>query len=249
MTKKLLVADDSVTIQRVVHLAFAGEDVQIEAVSDGGLALEAARRIQPDIIFADVFMPGLNGYELCAQVKNEPGLKGTPVVLMVGAFESYDSEEASRAGSSGCLTKPFDTNELLQIFGSLVKEPPAPAEPAVAAATEIEAPTLREPAPAAMALALEPPLGERTRSSFLGPDRILDLFASVTATAASGHGTSGVSASSIPREIVRTIIDSVVRQISPDIIREVAWEVIPELSEMIIREKMGSGRDDYSLEK
>ncbi len=249
MTRKLLVADDSVTIQRVVHLAFAGEDVQIEAVSSGELVVEAARNLKPDIIFADVFMPGCNGYEVCEQIKADPMLKTIPVVLMVGTFEPFDPNEAARVRSNGCLTKPFDTNELLQIFNDLVTAPPAPVVPEPASVREESQAAAMHAPPRRSVLTLDPPLSERTRASFLGPQRVLELFTSVAPAASTGWSLPESPPSPLPREIVRTIVDGVIRQISPEIVREVAWEVIPELSEMLIRQKMNENPEDNSLRK
>jgi CheY-like chemotaxis protein len=174
MTKKLLVADDSVTIQKVVNLTFAGEDVSIEAVSSGDQALDKIRELRPDMVLADVFMPGLNGYEVCASVKGDPDLSGIPVVLLVGTFEPFDEAEAARVKSDGHLTKPFDTSELIQIVRSLLDKP---------VRASVSAATTRVSAPEAAAAtfeggASEPPLvSVRAQESFLGQARILDVFA------------------------------------------------------------------------
>src|SRR6185437_2572876 len=90
MPHKLLLADDSVTIQRVIELTFADEDVQVIAVSNGQEAIERAQRERPDIVLADVGMPERNGYEVAAFIKGQPSLKDIPVVLLTGAFEPVD---------------------------------------------------------------------------------------------------------------------------------------------------------------
>ena len=122
MPIKLLLADDSITIHKVVNLTFAAEDVSIESVTQGDVAIERARETRPDIILADVFMPGRNGYEVCAAIKEDPQLAETPVVLLVGTFEPFDEIEASRAKCDAYLTKPFDTSELIDIVHSLVEQ-------------------------------------------------------------------------------------------------------------------------------
>src|SRR5687768_2198600 len=120
MTKKLLVADDSITIQKVVSLSFAGEDVVIHSVSNGDQALERIRAVMPDLVLADVFMPGRNGYEVCAAIKDDPNLRQIPVILLVGTFEPFDEAEATRVKSDGRLTKPFDTGEMVDLVHSLI---------------------------------------------------------------------------------------------------------------------------------
>ena len=174
---RLLLADDSITIHKVVSLTFASENVVIDAVMDGAQAIERAAATSPDIVLADVFMPEPNGYQVCAAIKSEPKLAGTPVVLLVGTFEPFDELEASRVRCDAYLTKPFDTSELVQIVKSLVDRKPAAAGhggEAAALAAERRA--------SAAAGALDPgvPLSAlaspRARESFLGSNSILDLF-------------------------------------------------------------------------
>jgi CheY-like chemotaxis protein len=172
MTKKLLVADDSVTIQKVVNLTFAGEDVVIEAVSSGDVAVQRIREIHPDVILADVFMPGMNGYEVCSSVKQDPDLAAIPVVLLVGTFEPFDEAEAARVKSDGHLTKPFDTSELIQLVRALLNK--SQGSGAVAATS----PAAPAQAPATLSGIAESPLvSVRAQESFLGDSRILDVFA------------------------------------------------------------------------
>jgi CheY-like chemotaxis protein len=108
MTHKLLLADDSVTIQRVIELTFADEDVEVTTVGDGQLAIDRLDVDPPDIILADVDMPKRDGYEVAAYVKSRPKLAHIPVVLLTGAFEPVDQARAAAAGSSDVLAKPFE---------------------------------------------------------------------------------------------------------------------------------------------
>jgi CheY-like chemotaxis protein len=108
MPRKLLLADDSVTIQRVIELTFADEDIQVIAVGDGRQAIERVERERPDIILADVGMPERDGYEVAAFVKSNPALAQIPVVLLTGAFEPIDESRARAVGCDGVLVKPFE---------------------------------------------------------------------------------------------------------------------------------------------
>src|SRR3954468_1656000 len=103
----LLLADDSVTIQRVIELTFADEDIQVVAVSDGDQAIARLDAAPPDIVLADVGMPGKNGYEVAQYIRRTPKLSHIPVVLLTGAFEPVDQERANAAGCDGVLAKPF----------------------------------------------------------------------------------------------------------------------------------------------
>src|SRR5512134_254938 len=108
MPHKLLLADDSVTIQRVIELTFADEDIRVIAVGDGRQAIERIQAERPDIVLADIGMPERDGYEVAAFVKSHPDLGHVPVLLLTGAFEPIDEGRAKAAGCDGVLVKPFE---------------------------------------------------------------------------------------------------------------------------------------------
>jgi CheY-like chemotaxis protein len=123
--RKLLLADDSATIQKVIDLTFADEGVRVVAVGNGREAIEKLLEVEPDIVLADVFMPSPNGYEVCEFVKTNEKLKHIPVVLLVGSFEPFDEAEARRVGADDILTKPFSSiRRLIDRVGALVTSPP-----------------------------------------------------------------------------------------------------------------------------
>ena len=107
--RKLLLADDSATIRKVVELTFADEGMEVITTADGDSALNAIASERPDIVLADVHMPGMNGYELCSAVREHPDFRSLPVVLLVGSFEPFDEGEAARVGASSHITKPFQS--------------------------------------------------------------------------------------------------------------------------------------------
>jgi CheY-like chemotaxis protein len=123
--RRLLLADDSVTIQKVINLTFADEGMEVTAVGNGDLAMEQLSAEPPDIIMVDVHMPGLNGYQICERVRQTEHLKHIPVILLVGSFEPFDEEEARRVGADDFLTKPFQSiRQLVGKVGSLLKNRP-----------------------------------------------------------------------------------------------------------------------------
>jgi CheY-like chemotaxis protein len=134
VTRRLLLADDSVTIQRVVELTFSGEDIEVVTVSDGEEAIASMTADPPDIILADIAMPKKNGYEVAAFVKEHPTLSRVPVLLLAGAFEPVDEERAKRVKCDGVLVKPFETHEVITrvrelIDGNRQDGPPEPVTP------------------------------------------------------------------------------------------------------------------------
>ena len=149
--RKLLLADDSPTIQKVINLTFGDEGMEVVAVSDGDEALRVLEEQRPDILLADVWMPGASGYELCERVKGDERLRHTPVVLLVGAFEPFNEAEARRVGADTVLTKPFQSiRDLVSKVGSLLggaKREEAPAEQPRGAEAAGEPPAKGEESP------------------------------------------------------------------------------------------------------
>jgi CheY-like chemotaxis protein len=123
MPKTLLLADDSVTIQKVVGISFANEDVVLLTVDNGDDAIARARDARPDVVLADVVMPGKNGYDVCQTIKSDPALSHIPVLLLTGTFEAFDEERAARAGADGHITKPFEAQALVDKVNALLTRP------------------------------------------------------------------------------------------------------------------------------
>jgi CheY-like chemotaxis protein len=120
MPKKILLADDSLTIQKVVELTFSDSDYELVCVSNGERALEKVREDRPDLILADVVMPEKNGYEVCEAIKGDPATSRIPVVLLSGTFEPFDRSRAERIGADAIVSKPFDSQQLLAQVDALV---------------------------------------------------------------------------------------------------------------------------------
>jgi len=138
MGKTLLLADDSVTIQKVVGISFASEDIAITTVDNGDDALTKAKELRPDVLLADVVMPGKSGYEVCEAIKADPDLRHIPVLLLTGTFEAFDEERAKRVGAAGHVAKPFEAQTLVGRVKELLAQIPseAPAVPEAAPSPE-----------------------------------------------------------------------------------------------------------------
>jgi len=123
--KKILLADDSITIQKVVELTFSEGDYQVLCVSNGAQALKKITEVRPDIALLDVIMPEKNGYEVCEQIKRNPATSGIPVLLLTGTFEPFDKKRADAAGANGHLTKPFESQVLVSKVEELIAARPS----------------------------------------------------------------------------------------------------------------------------
>jgi CheY-like chemotaxis protein len=244
MMLKILVADDSITIQKMVNLAFNNEDAMVEVVSSGEAVMGAIHSFKPDIVLVNVCMPGGNGYEICERVKNIPELQDIPVLLLVGAFESFDEAEAARVRSNGHLVKPFNTSELIETVHSLVKEKKMISHDGGVSINGGSGNISALPAAESSGA-----VDERVWESFTGSGQILELFDRDTMTAAATmsvkyrleseakiKAAAEIRAAQFTDGLITQVVDRVVQKMSPDVIREVAWEVVPELSELLIRQ-------------
>jgi CheY-like chemotaxis protein len=172
MRRRILLADDSVTIQKVIELTFMDEDYDVKAVSNGDEALAALPTVNPDFVIADVHMPGANGYEVCRRSKESR--PDVPVLLLVGTFEPFDEGQARAAGADSFLKKPFDSQELLQRVQELLSvstgaaAPPPPPEPVFEALPPLDLqPAAAEPDWGSFQLTPEPPAAAPVQNPFL----------------------------------------------------------------------------------
>ena len=175
MSIKVLVADDSITIQKVIGIIFGGSEYSLTVVDNGKSAVDKAREIDPDILLIDALMPGMTGYEVSETIRSIPALAAKPILILTGSFEPFDEEKAKKCGADDFIAKPFESqqiiakvNELLELGRTRVLstsqpapvysvpsvETPQPDAPAdIWGAFTTEAEQLSEPVPAAVASA------------------------------------------------------------------------------------------------
>lgn len=249
MNKKILLADDSLTIQKVVELTFMDEGFEVEAVGSGKEALSVFGDLEPDLVIADVHMPAPDGYGVCREVKSRS--PETPVLLLVGTFQPFDQGQADSCGADGFLKKPFDSQELFRQVEELVapgaaqeEEPqvefldPESAEtlaaiplddlvPAdtFAATTPVESPDL----------GLGPPAFEARQEE--EPGETTEVAETLPAEAGAADGSAGATLALDDADIER-IAQRVAEIIGQDVLREVSWEVVPDLAEIVIKDRL-----------
>jgi CheY-like chemotaxis protein len=119
---RILLADDSPHAQRMGERILREEGFEVVSLTDGEAALLRLADVDPDLILADVFLPGKSGIELCRHVKNDPSQRHVRVVLTAGLLEPFDEEEAARAGCDAILKKPFEASKVMATIHPLVKE-------------------------------------------------------------------------------------------------------------------------------
>ena len=248
MGKKILLADDSVTIHKVVELTFLDEDYLVQAVSNGNEAIEKLAEEAPDLVIADVHMPpGPSGYEVCEKVRQvHPGV---PVLLLAGAFEAFDEERAT-AAADAYLKKPFDSQRLLETAQRLMADreegaadEPAPMQPEPTAAEPSPEPEEAMPLPATAGggepfpTAAEAEVAapdEAAETAEPAPDGdagpLVDEAGDAAAVSEADAGLSPADVDAIARRVVELMGD--------DVVREVAWEVVPDLAEVVVKDRL-----------
>jgi twitching motility two-component system response regulator PilG len=110
---KILVVDDSKTIRRTAETLLTKEGCQVFTAIDGFDALSKIADHQPDLIFVDIMMPRLDGYETCSLIKHNKTFKATPVIMLSSKDGLFDRARGRIVGSEQYLTKPFTKDELL----------------------------------------------------------------------------------------------------------------------------------------
>jgi CheY-like chemotaxis protein len=119
---RILLADDSPHAQRMGERILREEGFEVVSLTDGKAALLRLADVDPDLILADIFLPGWSGFDLCRHVKSDPALRHVRVVLTAGLLEPFDENQAKRAGCDAILKKPFEASKLMSTIAPLVKE-------------------------------------------------------------------------------------------------------------------------------
>jgi len=122
---KVLVIDDSNTIRRSAELFLRQAGYEVILAEDGFDALSKITDHEPQVIFVDIMMPRLDGYQTCALIKQNPRLKSTPVIMLSSKDGVFDRARGRLAGSDRYLTKPFTREELVAAVSDYVKRTPA----------------------------------------------------------------------------------------------------------------------------
>lgn len=262
MRQTILLADDSPTIQRLVNQTFADTRFDIVTVNNGDAAIRKFDEIEPDVVLADIYMPGKNGYEVCAHVKGHATLSSTPVILLVGAFDAYDEATATQAGATAHITKPFEPRALVELVTSnapesgksrkqakkeqsaTVEAPPLPETPQI-----VESVPAVKPAEMPVEKPAEQP-AEKEKLRLVESAVVPPATAVPVATAETGDllglksifqpdGAAPANvAAQLTEDDIDKIADRVIRKLSPKVIEGIAWDVVPDIAVKILRDEL-----------
>ena len=229
MSHTVLVADDSLTIQRVIQLALAEEDVELVAVTSGEQAIEEIGSRQPALVLADTRMPDRSGYEIAEFLNSRPSHQRIPVVLMTGAFEPIDERRAKTAGCVEVLVKPFDPEKLVRTVRELLGRR---RESATRASMKAE-PSNGESDPTW-------PVNDDPVRVQAAPEQVPDP---VPATASLIPASSASSAIVVTDELVERLATRVIARLSDRVVRETITGVVSGVAERLVREEIERLKD------
>jgi CheY-like chemotaxis protein len=252
----ILVADDSVTMRRILELTFQGEDARVTTVDGADAAIRKASEITPDVVFADLSMSGMDGYALAAAIKSQPGLERTAVVVMASQKAPYDDDKGKAAGVDDHILKPFDSQLVIDRVKQLL------GKPRVAPAAGMARPAAAAPSAAAMDAGRQSRVGNRTIAFGKPPAPVMPTPstpskpqgvpaphpsiaqpvakpAAAVAAVASASASAGadleqkLSGMGLSPDQVAGVI-----ALSREVVERVVWEIVPDLAETIIKEEI-----------
>lgn len=242
--RKILLADDSLTIQKVVELTFMDGEYEVQSVRSADEARSRLEAGRPDVLIADIHVPGAGGYELCREAKERHA--GIPVLLLVGTFETIDEGELAACRAEAHLKKPFDSQELLRTVEELIDAGAAGPEPeeeegvrpaGFEGTAHPEGEPVAEPEPPAA----RPAGFESTAHAAPAPERVEAAEAPTSAALAepsAASATAGNGGGPLSDEDVERIARRVAELVGDKVLREVAWDVVPDLAEVVVKERL-----------
>ncbi len=116
---KILIVDDDLTITELMKALMIMEGYDPSVVNDSTKALDTAASFQPDLITVDLMMPGLSGFDLCEQLRQDPRFAKLPILIVTAKDDPGTRERAMRTGANDYITKPFNIDDLLQRIRTL----------------------------------------------------------------------------------------------------------------------------------
>jgi CheY-like chemotaxis protein len=243
----ILVADDSVTMRRILELTFAGEDATVTTVDGGDAAVARAAEIAPDVVLADASM-SMDGYRVASAIKGTPGLERTAVIVLASQKHPYDEAKGRAAGVDDHVVKPFDTQHVIDKVKRVMAQPRAAARPAAAAQPAAAPAQQRMAARPGGTMAFErspvqqPPAAMQQPRPGAAPApqaaaRPQPVGASPMVAAAASAGVGDLAQRLDGLGLTPDQVQGVLA-LSRDVIEKVVWEVVPDLAETLIREEI-----------
>ncbi|MEW6456356.1 MAG: response regulator [Acidobacteriota bacterium] len=222
MTYKLLLADDSFTVQKIVTLTFSEIGFEVHVVRDGNFFIDTLREINPDVILLDINLPEKDGYELCEELNKSDDYSEIPIFLMKGAFDSPDEEKLKNLKYQEIISKPFDASSLAGKIKEILEE-----------REKVELPSFL---PEQNQLEKKEMINEIKGEAPEIPQKIAE-----EEKKEEGYPI-------LSDELIERIIEKLVKKISPEVVKEVASKVIPEIAEIYIKQEIERVKEEVKSE-
>jgi CheY-like chemotaxis protein len=226
MPKKLLLVEDSFTIQNVVQTTFAPADFQVIVASNAHEGLVKLRAVTPDIVLADATMADIDGFQLCQRIRETKGCEHIPVLLLTSSFAAYDVAYGRRVGVTDYLAKPFEASMLLTVVQRLMTSSPIPAAPTQALPVET-VPQESQPTASEAAGESASEAGEAASTAPTANDLV--------------HQALGQMVSQTIQRAVETHLATMLHDLTPYILEEVRQTVrtnVPALLEILLQQEI-----------
>ena len=185
MNYKILVADDSPSVQKLIQMSFPDNEFEIFPFSDGQEVLDSLSQINPDAILLNLSLPQKDGYELGEHIKNQEAFNQVPLILIKEAFEPLDKERLEKFGYDQLVQKPFDSDALVQTVRSAIEERKIPS-------TLPEEPVWDEHAAADRKVELDETIRELVKKEILGVEMSRNVTITIEGSAGLQPGDSRI---------------------------------------------------------
>ena len=124
MSKKILIVDDELNMRTLLKEAledFEDKGVELLVAENGSDAIKSIREEKPELVILDVMMPGMDGFEVCNTIKNEPGIKNVYVLMLTADGQDFNKRKSIEVGTDDFITKPFDPDEIIKEATKILK--------------------------------------------------------------------------------------------------------------------------------
>lgn len=119
--KKILIVEDEESLLKLESILLSTRGYQVTGVKDGVTALQEIENNRPDLILLDIMMPGIDGFEVCRRIKENPSTAGIPVVMLTAKKSTADQNRGAEVGAEAYVTKPFKSGKIIEVIESLIK--------------------------------------------------------------------------------------------------------------------------------
>lgn len=268
MSKKILVADDSVVIQKSIGISFAQEDFQVTFVGNGEEAFQRAKEIKPDLILADTSMPKLSGVDLCKKFRLEPDFRRTPMILLASTQESFNPSQLKACGANDFIQKPFESSVLIEKVKNLFSQIPDTTVATAKAQTmeksidhafststqfsEEETAITRSPVPPldiekSDNISVDPMMSYNDPQPTPSENTLANLDV-LSMDISQEHQPQSLESPASTTETQLSLsdaqIEQIVSKVFKNVIERIAWEVVPDMAERIIKDELRKITDD-----